>query len=217
MRYFILVCTIFACSITFGANTNKSVDYKATIEKNLNELRGYKWWLKYETTMLVLRAALDDKDVSDEVKKAWIKVESAKDVGHQVALCFIEEKGKTYIMEPIYNLSLKEHTDMMKEERAVCIKDLPTDLIINDFTKDYYTITGPSLLKEVQKLKLDIKTAPCPFKYEYFIGDWKYLEKSKRPKINSNQKLLTIIGLSRDCVNGNIRYYVGESLKKPKK
>ena len=67
-------------------------------------------------------------------------------------------------------------------------------------------------------MKLDIKSAPCPFKFEYYIGDWKYLEKNKKPTIDkANQKLLTIIGLSRECTNANIRYYVGELLKKPKK
>ena len=231
MRFFILVCVVFtlttvACTKkkeeapkpTPVASSTSSSEYNAVVGKDLNELKSYKWWLKYETKMLVLRAALDDKDVSADVKKAWIKLEAEKDTGHQRSLCFIEEKGKTYIMEPIYNLDLKEHRDMMAEERAICIKDLPTDMTINDFTKDYYTITGPSLLKEAEKIKLDVKSAPCPFKFEYYLGEWRYLEKNQTPTVDkANQKLLTTIGLSRDCINANIRYYVGELLKKPKK
>ncbi|MCX6113347.1 MAG: hypothetical protein NTY22_08755, partial [Proteobacteria bacterium] len=216
----VVVCIVLMGGSLFSQNNN------------MTELKKYKWWLKYETDKVRLEdlKKINTLDLinSDEILCYF----QAKPPKEEKAFCFIDDPNENTL---IINSSYKrDQKDKIDSERTACIRPKvvlePTApgkklnpcethleyITLEKMEKDYYTYKDHTQLIYLKDAGADVSKMKCLFKNQYFLGEWKY-NIAIAPDITKDQKLLTIVSMTGNCLSGTIQYYIGELIKENKK
>ena len=222
MRFIITVCLVLIGTPLFSQGNN-----------NLTELKKYKWWLKYETKKVSLDSLKKSNEmdlVNNDELLCYFKAKAP--VNEEKSFCLIDDSNNnTFIINTSYD---KTQKDKIERERHLCINtkvallpdtkavkrselcEVPAENItLEKFENDYYVYKDPAQLTYLKDSGADTSKMKCLFKEQYFLGEWKY-KLEIAPDINKEQKLLTIVSNTGNCISGTVKYYVGELVKEDK-
>ena len=218
MKFIIVVCLVLIGTPLFSEGNN------------FQELKKYKWWLKYETNKIRLDDLSRSKDldlVNNDELLCYFKASAP--VNEEKSFCFLDNpNGNVFLIYTSYDKSQK---DKIERERHLCVNNnnaLPPEIktskkserceipvqniTLDRVEKDYYVYKDPTQLTYLKGFGADTSKMKCLFKDQYYFDEWKY-KLEIAPNIDKEQKLLTIVSITGSCQYGTVKYYVGELIK----
>ena len=221
MKFIVIACLVFMGAPLFSEGNN------------FQELKKYKWWLKYETNKIRMDDLKRSKDldlVNNDEFMCYFKTTAP--VNEEKSFCFLDNpNGNVFLIYTSYDKNQKEK---IERERHLCINtkvalppevktskksescEIPVqNITLEKAENDYYIYKDPVQLTYLKDFGADISKMKCLFKDQYYLGEWKY-KLEIVPDISKDQKLLTIVSNTGSCMYGTVKYYVGELIKEDK-